>query len=210
MTQETPGQRIERARLLRHWSQEELAAHLETSRQSVYRWEHDEALPTLKMRGTLINLLGLPKDVFLSKKEPQTKSQEKASLPPSFPSPEQLAAYLQHLSPTLCFKGWRKTKRLENGLVNLTYVTLNEYPLPFSGPGVKRFDWGYKGSGTILARSILEAYFEIHKDEEPTGHPHTFEDMRFFFEKEVVEKLPLEQWELSSEQIHDWLEQRRK
>jgi transcriptional regulator with XRE-family HTH domain len=41
MSQKTPGQHIERARLLHNWSQSDLAARLGASRLSVHRWEHD-------------------------------------------------------------------------------------------------------------------------------------------------------------------------
>jgi ribosome-binding protein aMBF1 (putative translation factor) len=59
MRQKTPGQHIERTQLQHHWSQEDLATRLESSRQSVHRWEQDKTLPALKMREKLIMVLGV-------------------------------------------------------------------------------------------------------------------------------------------------------
>lgn len=215
MVQESAGQRIERARLLRNWTQGRLAAELDASRQSVYRWEHDEAVPTLKIREKLIEVLGLPQEIFLPKKERQTHSREENMLQPQFSSPAELAAYVSRHSPVLLFKGWRETKRQKHSLVNLTYVTLNGYPLPAPihwNVKSSHFDWGYKTENARrLAVSILQAYFAINKDDDLVAiNGRGFDDKSYDFTKEVTEELPLDQWELSSEDIREWLRQRRE
>jgi ribosome-binding protein aMBF1 (putative translation factor) len=80
MSQKTPGQHIERARLLHHWSQSDLAARLEANQSSVHRWEHDTFLPTVKTREKLITVLGLPDDVFVKQRQKiQQKKAKKSS-----------------------------------------------------------------------------------------------------------------------------------
>jgi transcriptional regulator with XRE-family HTH domain len=81
MSQKTPGQRIERARLLHHWSQSDLAARLEANQSSVHRWEHDTFLPTVKTQEKLITVLGLPDDVFVKQRRKTKRNKSKKPSP---------------------------------------------------------------------------------------------------------------------------------
>jgi hypothetical protein len=107
------------------------------------------------------------------------------------------------------YRGWRE---VHEGVRTLS-VTVNGDPLPpfnRNGPGLPpgSYEWGYYGGGpSTLAVSILADYFG-EKSPQGWASRETSQAMKYFqdFKVDVVGKFPPAQWELTSEQIEDWLE----
>ena len=63
------------------------------------------------------------------------------------------------------------------------------------------FEWGYGGSGpSELARCILIDFFDLH--DTPTDHPLPVQE----FKARFIESAPYEGFEVTGEQIADWIE----
>ncbi len=60
------GKRITELRKAKGWSQEELGGKLGVSRQTVSKWEIDQAMPSYKNIQTLSELFGVPTEYFFS------------------------------------------------------------------------------------------------------------------------------------------------
>lgn len=54
------GQRIREGRAVRGWSQQTLADHLDTDRNTIWRWETDRRLPPLPWFMRLADVLEIP------------------------------------------------------------------------------------------------------------------------------------------------------
>ena len=70
------GQRIEQKRKELGWSQEDLGNKLNVSRQSVYKWESDQAIPELEKVIILCQLFDVSIDWLLSGRNPEAKAEE--------------------------------------------------------------------------------------------------------------------------------------
>ena len=112
------------------------------------------------------------------------------------------------------YRGWREKDA--TGYED-THVTVNGNPLPpfnTSGPRPprkSRFEWGYYGAGpSQLATAILADYFG-ESSPEGWANRETSRAMKYDadFKNEVIGRLPHDSWELTSEQIREWLEKRK-
>ncbi len=90
-----------RLRKQRGWSQEELAEHMEVSRQSVTKWESGQSFPDLDRLVTLSRLFGVSTDYLLKEEldfdeEPTRKSHSSSEVPLRRISHELASEHLEH------------------------------------------------------------------------------------------------------------------
>ncbi|HLJ36102.1 MAG TPA: DUF6166 domain-containing protein, partial [Ktedonobacteraceae bacterium] len=113
------------------------------------------------------------------------------------------------------YRGWREKDA--TGYEN-THVTVNGNSLaPFNTVGPRpprkiRFEWGYYGAGpSQLATAILADYFG-ESSVEGWANWETSRAIKYVadFKNEVIGHLPPDSWELTSEQIREWLEKRKE
>ena len=84
----TLGERILQYRTARDWSQEDLAAALEVSRQSVSKWETDASTPELDKIVRLSEIFEVSLDQLVTGSEPSPEPQEPQTPPPVESIPE--------------------------------------------------------------------------------------------------------------------------
>lgn len=74
------GEKIAQLRKQRGWSQEDLASHLDVSRQSVSKWESNQSLPDIERIKKLSSLFQITIDELLNEEDqPQSFEQNKSS-----------------------------------------------------------------------------------------------------------------------------------
>ncbi len=207
------GETIKNKRVRLNWTQDVLAEKLGTNVETVRRWESGTSFPRPAYRQELITLLRLRADTFLPPVEHVKLSEvpEESVIPPPIPRK---------------YRGWRTKDHLPfvpgqwprydvyeaNQGAGKTYVTVNGYPLQFFHikfpPYTYRLDWGYIGPETDnLAASLLADYFSevsiYGKDSEPEKYQTVRYCFRFYIDVCLI--LLYEGWELTSDQITDWL-----
>lgn len=83
----TLGEKLQRLRRARGWTQEQLAERMGVSRQSLSKWESDAALPDTANVIALADLFGVTTDYLLRKtpREPGERPQENGAQTPAQP-----------------------------------------------------------------------------------------------------------------------------
>lgn len=211
------GEIIKNKRLRLNWTQDVLAEKIGTNVETVRRWEGGTSFPRPVYRQELIKFLKLRADTFLPPVEHarQNEVHEERVIPPPIPRK---------------YRGWRTGDHLPfvpgewprydyyepNQGAGKTYVTVNGYPLEFFHiqfpPYSYRLDWGYIGPpAENLAVSFLADYFGEVSIRGKKSEPEKYQAVRHYFQFyiEVVLYLLYEEWELSSDQITDWVKRQR-
>ncbi len=96
----TMGQRIAQKRREAGLSQEALGERLGVSRQSIYKWESDAAVPEVDKLIALSRLFGVPVGWLLGVEEPSAPEDPDPARAPGS-SPEELTAAQQHLAEAI-------------------------------------------------------------------------------------------------------------
>jgi transcriptional regulator with XRE-family HTH domain len=212
------GAMIKNKRLELNWTQEDLTGKLGINNvETVRRWEGGTSFPRPVYRQELIKLLKLRADTFLPSVEhaKQIEVHDESVIPPPIPRK---------------YRGWRTGDHLpfvpgerprydyyeSNQGAGKTYVTVNGYPLQFFHvqypPYSYRLDWGYLSPPTEnLAASLLADYFSEVSTYGKNSEPEKYQTVRYCFRFyiEVCLYLPYDEWELTSDQITDWLKRQK-
>lgn len=195
-----------------------MLAHVVWGLETVRRWEGGTSFPRPVYRQELIKLLKLRADTFLLSVEHarQNEVHEERVIPPPIPGKYRGWRTGDHL-PFVPGEWPRNDYYEANQGAGKTYVTVNCYPLEFFNlheypPFNYRLDWGYIGPpAENLAVSLLADYFGEVSIPGKKSEQEKYQAVRHYFQFyiEVVLYLPYDEWELSSDQITDWLKRQR-
>ncbi len=230
------GRQLYEARIRCNLTLAELARRTGASTTSIGRWEKGEALPTPKLRKPLIEALGLTMELFIvPEEEPTANKKEPVRERRLLPLEESRSVYEpfivgQQVVKVYCGRrfadvfGERHTIVEVNGhplrvCPNDWYDLLNGRYLLLDGQDL--FVWGKaQGKGSLyLAKSILLDYFGECPDENWYNARVPYQgylDSQTLcyagrFHTGVITRLPFERnWEMSSEDIREWLEEERE
>jgi transcriptional regulator with XRE-family HTH domain len=212
------GAMIKNKRLELNWTQEDLAGKLGINNvETVRRWESGTSFPRPVYRQKLIKCLKLRTDTFLPAVEHirQNEVEDEGVIPP--PIPRKYRGWRTGEYPPFVPGEWPRYDYHEpNQGAGKTYVTVNGYPLEFFHvqypPYSYRLDWGHIGPpADNLAASLLADYFGEMSIHGKKSEPEKYQTVRHYFQfsTEVVLYLPYDEWELTSDQITDWLKRQR-
>ena len=96
----TLGEKLQKLRKARSWTQEELAEKVGVSRQSLSKWESDGALPDTANIILLADLFGVTTDYLLRGAEAVTPAASFKEAPvPERPAPQPIAPIVQVIPP---------------------------------------------------------------------------------------------------------------
>jgi transcriptional regulator with XRE-family HTH domain len=212
------GAMIKNKRMEFNWTQADLAGKLGMDNvETVRRWEGGTSSPRPEYRRKLIKLLKLRADTFLPAVEHVRPNdvEDEAVIPP--PILRKYRGWRTGEYPPFMPGEWPRYDYHEpNQGAGKTYVTVNGYPLEFFHvqypPYSYRLDWGHIGPpADNLAASLLADYFGEMSIHGKKSEPEKYQTVRHYFQfsTEVVLYLRYEEWELSSDQITDWLRRQK-
>ena len=146
----TLGEKLQKLRKARHLTQEELAAQIGVSRQSLSKWESDGALPDTANIITLADLFGVSTDYLLREAEAATAAPEA----PAAPAVVQLVQPAKKAPPAALLIGY--IRLVLGALIFLGLVLLsNIFPV-----SVARGDVFVSGvNGFLLAYDLFGIYY---------------------------------------------------